>query len=126
MGNLPLPPMMLTAACALSSCDPTLDLSLSTSRLDRDEDESPFPVGVAPDLVTNGKSWSKVDYSWSHLVTPDHNHGHLPVPDAPDVHPGGGARGVAAPGARQQGAAQGPTELLEALEVPLVVHPHLD
>ena len=40
--------------------------------------------------------------------------------------PGAGAGGVAAPGPRQHGAAQGLVELLEALEVPLVVNPHLD
>ena len=45
---------------------------------------------------------------------------------APDLHPGAGARGVAA-AARvlQHGAAEGLVKLLEALEVPLVVHPHL-
>ena len=46
---------MLRAACALSSCDPTLDLSLLSRSPRLDDDESPLPplVGVAapvPDL----------------------------------------------------------------------------
>ena len=46
---------MLRAACALSSCDPTLDLSLLSRSPRLDDEESPLPplVGVAdpvPDL----------------------------------------------------------------------------
>ena len=44
---------------------------------------------------------------------------------APDLHPGAGTRGVAAAGVLQHGAAQCLVQFLEALEVPLVVHPHL-